>query len=115
MNKEDQNLPNNRPQAFDIISDRIHDAALVMKAMSSDTRLKILCALSGGELSVSDLATMTGQSISAVSQHLSRLRAASLVGSRRDGQTIYYFCTKGIGKALVDTLCQYYQPDENSD
>ena len=52
---------------------------------------------------------MTGQSHSAVSQHLAKLRAAGLVESRRDAQTIYYRCAGGIGRALVDTLCAYYR------
>ena len=102
----------NSPEAFEIISDRVKDAASVMKAMSSETRLRILCALSGGELPVNQLAEMTGQSSSAISQHLTKLRAAGLVDSRREAQTIYYFCTKGIGKEIVDTLCAYYKSDD---
>lgn len=96
-------------EAFEIMSERIHDAAEVLKAMSSETRLKILCALSGGELPVNQLADLTGQSPSAVSQHLAKLRAANLVEARRDAQTIFYRCTDGIGRTLVDTLCDFYQ------
>lgn len=96
-------------EAFDIMSDRIHDAAEVLKAMSSETRLKILCALSGGELPVNQLADLTGQSPSAVSQHLAKLRAAGLVEARRDAQTIYYSCVEGIGQTLVKTLCDFYK------
>jgi ArsR family transcriptional regulator, virulence genes transcriptional regulator len=95
--------------AFDLMSERIHEASEVLKAMSSDTRLKIMCALSEGEFPVHQLAGMTGQSHSAVSQHLSKLRASGLVESRRDAQTIYYRCAGGIGRALVDTLCAYYR------
>ena len=96
------------PEAFTVMSKRIHEAALVMKAMASDTRLMILCALSEGELPVGQLAEMTGQSSSAVSQHLAKLRAAGLVNSRRDAQTIYYSRTPGVGKVIVDTLCDFY-------
>ena len=46
---------------------------------------------------------------SAVSQHLAKLRAANLVESRRDAQTIYYRCAGGIGRELVNTLCAYYR------
>ena len=95
-------------EAFDVVSDRIHEASDVLKAMASETRLKILCALSGGELSVNQLVELTDQSQSAVSQHLAKLRAAGLVESRRDAQTIFYRCSGGIGKALVDTLCGFY-------
>lgn len=104
-------MPASRPQtseAFEVMSDRIREASEVLRAMSSDTRLKILCALSAGELPVNQLAEMTGQSASAVSQHLAKLRAAGLVDSRRDAQTIFYRCSGGIGRALVDTLCDFY-------
>lgn len=93
---------------YELVTPKIGDAANVMKAMASETRLKILCALSDREISVGDLAEMTNQSASAVSQHLTRLRGAGLVEARRDGQTIYYRCTGGIGRALVDTLCNFY-------
>jgi len=96
--------------AFEVVSDSIHEASEVMKAMASDTRLKIMCALSeGGEMPVGQLAEMTGQSQSAVSQHLAKLRAAGLVESRRDAQTIYYRCSGGIGRALISTLCDFYR------
>lgn len=96
------------PEVFETISERIHDAAQVLKAMGSNTRLMILCALSAGELSVGRLADMTGQSSSTVSQQLAKLRAAGLVEARREAQTIYYSCTGGVGKAIVDTLCEVY-------
>lgn len=93
-----------------VITERVTEAAGVLKAMASETRLKIMCALSEGEQPVNQLADMTGQSQSAVSQHLSKLRAAGLVESRRDAQTIYYRCRPGIAQALIDTLCDYYGP-----
>lgn len=96
------------PEAFEVLSERIQDAAEVLKAMSSETRLKILCALSDGELPVNVLAEMTAQSPSAVSQHLTKLKAANLVEARREAQTIYYRCTQGIGRILVEKLCDYY-------
>ncbi len=96
------------PEAFDILSHEIHRASEVLKAMSSETRLKIMCALSAGERPVTELAQMTGQSLPAVSQHLARLRAARLVESRREAQTVHYRCADGIGRALIDTLCKFY-------
>ncbi len=97
------------PEAFLQMSERVAEAADVLKAMASNTRLKILCALSENEMSVTQLAELTDQSSSAVSQHLSRLRAAGLVASRRDAQTIYYRCSGGIGSAVVNTLCDFYR------
>jgi DNA-binding transcriptional ArsR family regulator len=97
------------PDAFNLLSERVTEAADVLKAMASDTRLKLLCALNETEMPVNQLAELTNQSSSAVSQHLAKLRAAGLVESRRDAQTIYYRCSGGVGRALVNTLCEFYR------
>jgi DNA-binding transcriptional ArsR family regulator len=94
--------------AIEIVSSRAAEAASTLKAMASETRLMILCALSTGELPVHRLAELTDQSQSAVSQHLSKLRAAGLVDSRREGQTIYYRSCAGIARDVIDTLCTHY-------
>lgn len=97
-----------RMEALEMVTARVQEASGALKAMASETRLKIMCALSEGERPVYELADLTGQSHSAVSQHLAKLRAAGLVDSRRDGQTIYYRCTPGIAQHLIDTLCRFY-------
>jgi len=69
----------------------IEETAELMKLAGNSTRLKLLYLLdSMKELSVSDLAELLQVSVSAVSQHLAKLRARGLVSSRRDAQTIYY-------------------------
>lgn len=98
--------------ALEIVSRRAAEAANTLKAMASETRLIILCALSSGELPVNKLAELTGQSQSAVSQHLSKLRAAGLVSSRRNGQTIYYRSSAGIAKDVIETLCTHYTREQ---
>lgn len=97
-------------KAYDIVNDRVQEASDVMKAMASETRLKMMCAINAQEMSVSTLAELLEQSPSAISQHLAKLRAAGLVESRRDAQTIYYRCKGGVGAAIIETLCGYYQP-----
>jgi DNA-binding transcriptional ArsR family regulator len=97
-----------KAEALQRVSYRAQEAADTLKAMASETRLMILCALSDEERPVNQLAELTGQSQSAVSQHLAKLRAAGLVESRRDGQTIFYRCKPGIGHLLIDTLCSFY-------
>ena len=102
--------PKRAQDNFEVVSGSIHEASEVLKAMASDTRLKILCALSeGGEMPVGQLAELTEQSHSDVSHQLAKLRAAGLVESRRDAQTIYYRCSGGIGRALITTLCDFYR------
>ncbi len=66
------------------------DAATLLKSMSNESRLLILCHLVEGEKSVGELQLMVGLSQSALSQHLAVLRRDDLVNTRRDGQLIYY-------------------------
>jgi len=97
-----------KAKSLEKVAVHAHAAANALKAMASEPRLMILCALSAGERPVNQLADLTGQSQSAVSQHLAKLRAAGLVESRREGQMIYYRCRAGIGHHVIDALCSYY-------
>lgn len=64
----------------------------VLKAMSNLRRMQILSELADGrERSVSEIEKLMPElSQSALSQHLARLRAAGMVKTRRESQTIYY-------------------------
>lgn len=79
-----------------------------LKALANVNRLMILCILSEGELSVSELNEMIDLSQSALSQHLAKLRADNLVNTRRESQTIYYSLTEGVAKNIIGTLHDYY-------
>lgn len=65
-------------------------AAAFLKALSHEGRLMILCHLSSGEKSVTELENLLEQRQAAVSQQLARLRLEGLVATRRDGKAIYY-------------------------
>jgi DNA-binding transcriptional ArsR family regulator len=57
----------------------------------NEVRLKILFLLEEeNELCPCDLSDILGMSISAVSQHLRKLKDGSVIESRREGQTIFY-------------------------
>ena len=72
----------------------IEQAAELMSLAGNATRLKLLYLLeTHDEICVCDLAEMLGVSVSAVSQHLAKLKARGLVAPRRDAQTIYYRLT----------------------
>jgi DNA-binding transcriptional ArsR family regulator len=72
----------------------IEEAAELMNLAGNSTRLKLLYLLENmRELCVCDLASMLGVSVSAVSQHLAKLKAYGLA-PRRDAQTIYYRLTE---------------------
>lgn len=80
-----------KPMSFSALEDQATEAASLLKALSNERRLVVLCHLLGaGELSVGELAHRVGLSQSALSQHLSRLRDEGLVATRREAQTIFY-------------------------
>jgi len=64
--------------------------AAVGRALADPKRLCVLESLASGELSVSDLSAPVGCQVPNMSQHLSVLRSAGLVTSRRDGNTVLY-------------------------
>jgi len=76
--------------------------------MANPKRLMILCSLVEGEVPVGVLATQVGLSQSALSQHLSKLRAQKLVKTSRDAQTIYYSSTSESVIKILSTLESIY-------
>lgn len=65
-------------------------AAAFLKALAHEGRLMILCHLSSGEKSVTELEQLLDSRQAAVSQQLARLRLEGLVAARREGKAIYY-------------------------
>lgn len=74
------------------------------KVLASPSRLMLLDLMSQGEKPVETLAEQAGLSVPNTSNHLRELRAASLVGTRRDGQRIYYRLASESVRSLVRTL-----------
>ncbi len=64
--------------------------AAVGRALADPKRLCVLESLAAGELSVSDLSSRVGCQVPNMSQHLAVLRAAGLVSTRREGNTVLY-------------------------
>ncbi len=90
------------------IQDNALRASTLLKAMSNQHRLMILCQLVPGEKCVSDLEDIIGLSQSALSQHLARLRRDALVQTRREAQTIYYSLNGDEASAVIETLYSLY-------
>lgn len=67
---------------------RLH--AELCKVLTDPKRLMILQALRTGERSVGELAEVVGMSLPNASQHLSVMRHAGLVATRREGTTVFY-------------------------
>jgi DNA-binding transcriptional ArsR family regulator len=89
-------------------------ASALLKAMSNEHRLMILCQLLPGEKSVGELERIIGLSQSALSQHLARLRRDSLVTTRRQAQTIFYSLAGVEARAVIDTLYGLYCKPEGA-
>ncbi|MEQ8967829.1 MAG: metalloregulator ArsR/SmtB family transcription factor [Azospirillaceae bacterium] len=83
-------------------------ASRLLKAMSNERRLLILCHLAQGECSVGQLESVVGLSQSALSQHLARLRQDGLVATRRSAQTIYYSLAGDEARRIMQTLHDIY-------
>jgi ArsR family transcriptional regulator, lead/cadmium/zinc/bismuth-responsive transcriptional repressor len=62
----------------------------IFRALGDPTRVRILDALSHGELCVCDLAAVLALSQSAVSHQLRLLRSHRLVRARRSGRMVFY-------------------------
>jgi ArsR family transcriptional regulator len=58
--------------------------------MSHPLRLKILCTLGEGEVSVQDIVDNVGTSQSNISQHLAILRDKDILATRKDANRVYY-------------------------
>lgn len=92
--------------AIDIteMRDNAGQAAELLKAMSNQNRLLILCHLGEKEMSVNELNNFVDLSQSSLSQHLARLRQDNLVKTRRESQTIFYSIANPSVVKLISLL-----------
>ena len=93
---------------LDELQIRAGAAEKLLKAMASQPRLMILCELLKGERMVTALQQAVGLSMSAISQHLARLRADELVATRRESQTIHYSIASEPAKVVIGTLYELF-------
>jgi len=92
------------------LTEHAQEAALLLKQLSNQHRLIILCSLIDGELSVTELNSRTNLSQSALSQHLASLRNAGLVQTRREAQTIFYQLQGNEAIQVIRVLKSIYCP-----
>ncbi len=76
----------------------LKQSQLMFKALSDETRLRILHLLSKGELCVCDVMNVLKQPQSKVSRHFAYLRRAGLVSGRKEGLWMYYRLAEGQSK-----------------
>lgn len=86
------------------------EAAGLLRALSNEKRLMILCQLGDREMSVGQLLPLVGLSQSALSQHLAKLRDEALVATRREGTVIFYRVAEPAVLKLIALLAEIYCP-----
>ena len=72
------------------VSEELSQVSDVFKQISDESRIRIFWLLCHCEACVTNLSAMMEMTSPAVSHHLSRLKAAGLVISRREGKEVYY-------------------------
>ena len=86
------------------LHDMASHACVLLKAMANEWRLMILCQLSEGERTVSELQQTLGLSQSALSQHLAILRREKIVSARKHAQSVSYSLAGDDATQVMDAL-----------
>ena len=89
----------------------LEKTADVFKVFGDKTRIRILSALSEGEMCVCCICDILEMSQSAVSHQLSVLKAAKLIKSRREGKQIYYSLDDAHVGAILCTGISHVEED----
>jgi DNA-binding transcriptional ArsR family regulator len=89
---------------FDMLLANARQASELLKALSHEVRLLILCFLIEGEKSVGEIEKLLDLRQPAVSQQLARLRADGLVETRRNGKSIYYSLARSEVRDVIAVL-----------
>lgn len=84
----------------------------IFKALTDETRTKILYLLSFEEMCVCDLAEVLDMSMPAISHHLRLLRTMRLVKYRRDGKMVYYSLDDDHVLQLIKVAQAHFSEDQ---
>ena len=103
------------PFAADLIFAQAETATEMLKALANPQRLRILCLLIEGELTVGQINAQVPLSQSALSQHLAILRTKALVSTRKSAQTVFYRVADGPVQQIIQTLHDLYCSTEGND
>ena len=89
----------------------VMELAATFQVLADPTRIRIIHALSRGELCVCDLAHVLRMSMSAVSHQLRRLRDLRLVNYRYEGRMAFYSLGDGFIKRMLEDAVQHETSD----
>jgi DNA-binding transcriptional ArsR family regulator len=88
----------------DALLENARAASELLKTLSHEARLVILCLLVEGRRTVSELEALLRLRQPAVSQQLARLRAENLVATHRDGKNVYYSLARPEVAEIIGAL-----------
>lgn len=89
-----------------------NEATTMLRTLANEDRLLLLCQLSQGEMSVSELEEALEIRQPTLSQQLGVLRTENLVQTRRDGKRIYYSVADQKILSILGMLYELYCPKE---
>ncbi len=92
----------------DELGGRATEASSFLKALGHEGRLMILCHLSSGEKTVTELENLLSSRQASVSQQLARLRLEGLVKYRREGKAIYYTLGDTKARQAIDLVYKMF-------
>lgn len=98
-------------QTIDPMDAAAGEAAEMLKALSNPSRLRILCALVPGDMTVGELEKALGASQSYVSGQLLRLRNEGLVTCDRDGRSMHYRLADPRVRPLLERIYELFCPE----
>ena len=104
MNESNEPIEPDDIARFTELHDMASNACELLKAMANEWRLMILCQLSEGEKTVSELQHLLGLSQSALSQHLAILRREKIVRSKKHAQSVSYSLTGDEATKVMESL-----------
>lgn len=87
----------------------MRDFMTTTKALADESRVRILMALKGRELCVCQIIELLGLAPSTVSKHLSILKQARLIDSRKASRWIYYQLAENNVPPVVDETLHWVQ------
>lgn len=97
--------------AAPVTPELLQEAAGLFGLLASSARLQIVWLLAHGEQDVGTLADAVGLALPAVSQHLTKLRLAGVVASRREGRRqVYALEDTRVGQAVREVVGGLAQP-----
>lgn len=92
---------------------QLDGAVDALRAIAEETRARILAVLREGELTVTDLTEILGQSQPRVSRHLRVLADAGLLTKHREGTWAFFRCVDdGPGLELIDAVLATFDADD---